>query len=202
MPQGKDHQKEDIRRNLNAKNALIALGANLPLHGKPPQMTLGDAVLRLSESGLAIRCQSKIYATPCFPPGAGPDYVNAALVASWEGTAADLLTLLHAVEAEFARAREVRWGMRTLDLDLIALGEEVLPDTATWTRWRDLSLDAQMKEVPDHLILPHPRMQDRAFVLVPLCDVAPDWRHPLLRQSVAEMAAALPDAARAEVKAL
>lgn len=202
MPQGIDQQKEDIRRNFNAKNALLALGANLPLHGKSPKQTLDAAILRLTESGLAIRAQSRFYETPCFPPGAGPDYVNAALAASWEGTAEDLLARLHAVEAEFARSREVRWGMRTLDLDLIALGDRVLPDAATWGQWRDLPLEAQMRQTPDRLILPHPRMQDRAFVLVPLCDVAPDWRHPLLDQTVAEMAAALPDAARAEVKAL
>lgn len=197
-----DRQKDDIRRNLNAKNALIALGANLPLHGKSPKQTLDDAIVSLSESGLAIRGQSRFYETECFPPGAGPDYVNAALAASWEGSAEDLLVLLHAVEAEFARAREVRWGMRTLDLDLIALGGRVLPDAATWSRWRGLPPEEQMRRAPDRLILPHPRMQDRAFVLVPLCDVAPDWRHPVLGQTVAEMAAALPDAARAGVKAL
>lgn len=202
MPQGIDQQKEDIRRNFNAKNALVALGANLPLHGKSPKQTLDAAILHLTESGLAIRGQSRFFETPCFPPGAGPDYVNAALAASWEGSPEELLALLHSVEAEFARAREVRWGMRTLDLDLIALGDRVLPDVATWSRWQGLPLEDQMRLAPDRLILPHPRLQDRAFVLVPLCDVAPDWRHPLLGQTVAEMTAALPDAARAEVKAL
>ncbi|TNF21787.1 MAG: 2-amino-4-hydroxy-6-hydroxymethyldihydropteridine diphosphokinase [Rhodobacteraceae bacterium] len=182
--------------------ALIALGANLPLHGKSPKQTLDAAILRLSESGLAIRARSRFYETACFPPGAGPDYVNAALAATWEGSAGDLLALLHEVEAEFARARAVRWGMRTLDLDLIALGDRVLPDLATWTRWQGLPLAAQMRQAPDRLILPHPRMQERAFVLVPLCDVAPDWRHPVLGRTVLAMAAARPEDERAGVKAL
>jgi 2-amino-4-hydroxy-6-hydroxymethyldihydropteridine diphosphokinase len=56
--------------------------------------------------------------------------------------------------------------------------------------------------VPDRLILPHPRLSERAFVLIPLADVAPDWRHPLTGRSVAAMAAALPAARRAEVRAL
>lgn len=174
----------------------------MPLGNYSPRQTLESAVSRLSESGLMIRGQSRIYQTPCFPPGAGPDYVNAAIVADWAGEAADLLMLLHAVEAEFARSREVRWGMRTLDLDLVALDDAVRPDAATWREWQGLALEEQMRVAPDQLILPHPRMQDRAFVLVPLMDVAPDWRHPLLGQSVAQMVAALPDTALDEVKAL
>lgn len=82
--------------------------------------------------------------------------------------------------------------MRTLDLDLIALGSWVLPDRAGYQYWLDLPLEQQMVETPDKLILPHPRVQDRGFVLVPLCDVFPDWVHPILGKTAAELCAALP----------
>jgi 2-amino-4-hydroxy-6-hydroxymethyldihydropteridine diphosphokinase len=82
--------------------------------------------------------------------------------------------------------------MRTLDLDLLAVGDLVLPDATTYAEWRALPADLQRLRAPDDLILPHPRMQDRAFVLVPLADVAPDWVHPVLGLSVAEMRDGLP----------
>jgi 2-amino-4-hydroxy-6-hydroxymethyldihydropteridine diphosphokinase len=97
------------------------------------------------------------------------------------------LSRLHAIEARFGRERVRRWGPRTLDLDLLAYGELVLPDAVTQDRWRGLSPADQATQAPAELILPHPRLQDRAFVLVPLADVAPDWRHPRLGLTVLEM---------------
>lgn len=110
-----------------------------------------------------------------------------------------MLDVLHALEAEAGRVRIQRWGQRVLDLDLIGQGQTVSPDLATFRRWCDLPLDQQMQEAPDELILPHPRLQDRAFVLVPLAEIAPDWRHPVLGRTVLEMKNALPAAALAEI---
>lgn len=183
------------------KQALLAMGANLPWQGQPPQATILAALGALAAAGLEVSRVSRLYRTPCFPAGAGPDYVNAAAIVTLRHTLVtdDLLTLLHRIEADFGRERLTRWGMRTLDIDLIALGDEVRPDLATFTAWQQLPPDEQTRRTPDRLILPHPRLQDRAFVLVPLAEIAPDWRHPVLGRSLAEMRDALPPAALAEV---
>ncbi len=185
-------------------HALVALGANLPFEGDPPAVTLERAVKALSEEGLSVLAVSRFFATPCFPAGAGPDYVNAAAVLEVgpETDATSIMATLHRIEGQFGRKRETRWGMRTLDMDLLALGDSVLPDAATLDDWRNLPPEMQIRRTPDQLILPHPRLQDRAFVLVPLADVAPDWVHPRTGLTVAEMLAALPEADRAAVRPL
>jgi 2-amino-4-hydroxy-6-hydroxymethyldihydropteridine diphosphokinase len=184
------------------QHALVAMGANLPFESRTPAENLRLALASLVASGHAIVAISRFYQTPCFPAGAGPDYVNAACVVrfSAELSPQNVLNVLHRVENRFGRRREQRWGMRTLDLDLLALGDSVLPDTATQEHWRNLPLADQKRLAPDGLILPHPRLQDRAFVLVPLADVAPDWRHPLTGQTVAAMTASLPAAERAAMR--
>lgn len=180
---------------------LIALGANQPFERWAPDQLVPEAARQLAqELGGTLRL-SALYRTPCFPAGAGPDYVNAAAVVTLSRpVAADqALQTLHQIEARFGRERITRWGARTLDIDLLAMGDAVLPDVAEQARWRNLPPEDQARFAPDHLILPHPRLQDRAFVLVPLADVAADWCHPVLGLSVAEMLAALPADARAEV---
>jgi 2-amino-4-hydroxy-6-hydroxymethyldihydropteridine diphosphokinase len=185
-------------------HALVAFGANLPFEGDPPGTTLRKAVDALADEGLVAHAVSRFFGTPCFPVGAGPDYVNAAAVIELNagGDLASVLARLHAVEARFGRQRLQRWGMRTLDIDLLAVGDSVLPDAATQDHWRTLPAVDQIGSAPDRLILPHPRLQDRAFVLVPLADVAPDWVHPRLGLSVRQMLAALPPADRDAVKPL
>ncbi len=187
-----------------SEQALVAFGANLPFDGQGPAETLRAAAVALGNEGLPVMSFSRLYATPCFPAGAGPDYVNAAAVVDCSEAIdlASILARLHRVEARFGRERAQRWGMRTLDIDLLARGDSVLPDAATQDLWRNLPPEAQIRTTPDRLILPHPRLQDRAFVLVPLADVAPDWVHPRNGLTVWQMLDALPQADRDAVKPL
>lgn len=180
---------------------MIALGGNLTFRGARVQDTIAAALGALGAAGFGIIAQSRMYRTPCFPANSGPDYVNAAAVLTApNGLGANaILGRLHQIEADFGRARVLRWGGRTLDIDLLAMGESVLPDLAQYHAWADLPLAEQAVRAPDSLILPHPRLHERAFVLVPLCDVAPNWRHPVLGRTVAQLCADLPAAARAEV---
>ncbi|MEZ5798959.1 MAG: 2-amino-4-hydroxy-6-hydroxymethyldihydropteridine diphosphokinase [Paracoccaceae bacterium] len=193
-----------LRQDTAITGIFIALGANLPVGDAAPEQTLAQALAALPAEGLGVVRASRFYKTPCFPAGAGPDYVNAAAELRSESAvdAGAVLAALHRIEARFGRERLNRWGMRTLDLDLLAMGESVQPDAATQDAWRGLPVEDQARLAPDRLILPHPRLQDRAFVLVPLADVAPDWRHPRLGQTVSQMLAALPEADRQAVVAL
>jgi 2-amino-4-hydroxy-6-hydroxymethyldihydropteridine diphosphokinase len=186
------------------KHALVALGSNLNFGGNPPKNVLAKAIDALKAEGIDVESLSRFYRTPCFPAGAGPDYVNAAAIVTSRhtGDPDQILASMHRVEAQFGRERISRWAGRTLDIDLLAIGDLVLPDAAGFRHWQDLPPEAQARLTPDRLILPHPRMQDRAFVLVPLADVAPDWRHPVLGLSVREMLAALPATDRDAVVAL
>ncbi|TMV03717.1 2-amino-4-hydroxy-6-hydroxymethyldihydropteridine diphosphokinase [Ruegeria sediminis] len=182
--------------------AVLALGANLDFGEGGPELALRQSLDALADEGVVIRKVSRFFATPCFPAGAGPDYVNAAALVETDLTPHTLLDLLHRVEHQFGRARVQRWGMRTLDLDVVCWEDLVLPDRAEHDRWRNLPPAEQIRATPEQLILPHPRLQDRAFVLVPMADVAPDWRHPVLGRTVRQMLAELPVGEVAAVKPL
>lgn len=175
------------------KNIILALGGNLPSYVGAPAATVSAALQRLNCGQLTLLSMSRFFETPCFPAGAGPDYVNAAAVVASDLSPQALLGRLHEIEAEFGRERDTRWGMRTLDIDLVAMDDLVLPDLAIHQEWRELALEEQVRATPDQLILPHPRLQDRAFVLGPLKDIAPHWKHPLLGKTVAELHADLPE---------
>jgi 2-amino-4-hydroxy-6-hydroxymethyldihydropteridine diphosphokinase len=192
----------NMQQARNPNVVTVAMGGNLSNSCATPAETLRAALHKIERRSFSISAVSRFYQTPCFPAGAGDDYVNAVFLAQTCLDASGVLRVLHEVEAEFGRERAQRWGSRTLDLDLLAWNDLVTPDLATYDLWRNLSGTEQLGAAPDQLILPHPRLQDRAFVLVPMADVAPDWVHPVLNRSVDEMLTALPAAHRAEIIAL
>ena len=151
---------------------LIGLGANLPSPAGPPAASLSAALGRLKQCGIAILSVSSFYQTPAWPDPSEPAFVNAVASVATRLQPAELLALLHDVEAGFGRVRGMANAPRTLDLDL---------------------LDYDGRILASEIVLPHPRMAERSFVLAPLAEIAPGWQHPLTRQSAGELLANLPD---------
>ncbi len=185
-----------------SKNILLGLGGNIASEMVPPVETIRSAIFDVAACGLDVAAVSRYYQTPCFPVGAGPDYVNAALRCESELEPMEILARLREIEASYGRERRERWGSRTLDIDVLAVDDVVLPDRETYLSWAQLDQGAQKQRTPQDLILPHPRLQDRGFVLIPMADVAPDWVHPILKKTVSEMVDELPIEEKSDIRVL
>lgn len=145
------------------KDCAIALGSNLG----DSKTILAQAVETLAQTpGIILKAQSSLYQTKAVGPPQ-PDYLNAAAILQVEMTPQLLLAALLAIENKFGRIRTQRWGARSLDLDLL-LYDDLIFDTP-------------------NLQIPHPRMRDRAFVLVPLAEIAPNWIEPISRLQIQEL---------------
>lgn len=153
---------------------LVAIGANLPdAGGRPPLGTCRWAVAQLDGlCGCRLRGLSRWYETVPVPASDQPLFVNGVAHLSGAVEPHDLLAALHRLEAAAGRARGVANAARVLDLDLIGMDDLCVAST--------------------QLVLPHLRAAQRAFVLAPLCDVAPCWLHPVERRLARDLLADLP----------
>jgi 2-amino-4-hydroxy-6-hydroxymethyldihydropteridine diphosphokinase len=154
---------------------LIAIGANLESEFGPPRAACEEALRRLTAAGVVITACSPWYESAPVPIADQPWYVNGVAAVEAALSPMALLACLHAIEAEMGRVRSVVNAPRVIDLDLLAYGSEII----------------QPETIQD-LCVPHPRLHQRAFVLLPLRDLAPQWQHPVSGRSVASLIADLP----------
>ena len=167
--------------------AFIALGSNSTLDGLSSLDLLKQAILEIQGSNLHLQAISRFYKNPAYPIGFGPDFVNAVVQVCTHERAQNVLEVLHSIEKKYGRLRSKRWGERTLDLDLIAFDQSIKPNKSAYLYWHDLNQEHQVNEVPSDLILPHPRMHERAFVLIPMLDIAPKWIHPVIMKNISQL---------------
>lgn len=147
---------------------IVALGSNLAGDYASPQALLEAALAALPEAGLEVVRRSGWWRSTAWPNPADPAFVNGVAIVETSLSPAETLRTLHEIETRFGRRRHEQNAPRTLDLDLIAFGRE-------------------QTEAP---ALPHPRAHERAFVMRPLAEIAPDWRHTTLGLSARELARA------------
>jgi len=147
-----------LERLLN--KCLIALGGNINIS----EVVFADSLAQLKLRGCTDIRMSRIFTTRPVGADAGPEFLNAAAVLRTNLSAAEMLRALHEVEGMFHRIRTSHWGPRTLDLDLVLHGNQVSNSPG--------------------LVLPHPAMWYRRFVLEPASEVAADMLHPILKESV------------------
>ena len=152
---------------------LIAFGSNLAGVAGNSVDTLCAAVRLLAQNGVVVDAASGLYETPPVGPGRQGNYCNAVASVRTKHGPATLLALLARIEKQCGRRPGPRWSARVLDLDLLAYGRMV----SGWSG--DINTLRLGSEAASMLILPHPRMDIRPFVLRPLIDIAPDWRHPV-----------------------
>ena len=160
---------------------LIGLGGNLPSpeYG-PPVQVIGAALQLLQGNGVRIGARSSWYQSAPIPASDQPWFVNGVARIETALAPSALLALLHRIEARLGRRRggeqgTERWAARIIDLDLLAYGARIIDGDGM-----------------ESLVLPHPRMGGRAFVLAPLAELAPNWRHPVSGKTAAQLRAALP----------
>jgi 2-amino-4-hydroxy-6-hydroxymethyldihydropteridine diphosphokinase len=147
----------------------VALGSNLPAGFASSEALLEAALQQFPQAGLPVLARSGWWRSAAWPDPKGNEYRNGVAIVEANGPPKAILEALFAIERAFGRIRGAANAPRTLDLDLIAYGREVMDGPG--------------------LILPHPRAHERLFVMGPLAEIASDWRHPVNGSTAAELAA-------------
>lgn len=160
----------DLGRAAEDDAVVIALGSNLAGEAGSCEAVLEAALARFPEFGLAIARRSSWWRSAAWPDPAQPDYLNGVAIVETSLAPREVLAALHRIEAEAGRTRHEKNAARTLDLDLIAYGRLVVDEPG--------------------LSLPHPRAAARRFVMGPLSEIAPSWRHPVTGAVAESLAAA------------
>ncbi len=155
---------------------LIGLGSNLcGEEFDSPSEVLEAALKAMAASGIVIKKLSRFYESEPVPKSDQPWFVNAVAAVETELVPDDLLHQLHEIEADLGRERRIKWEARIIDLDILGFEDHILPSTGLW------------QVETDKITIPHPRLHERLFVLKPLMDINPDWKHPVLGKTVAEL---------------
>lgn len=147
--------------------AVVALGCSLPGSYPSREALLEAAIEALNAEGLAVAARSSWWISAAWPDPTAPAYLNGVVLVEARAPASEILATLHRIEARFGRVRAEPNAPRTLDLDLIAHGRTVLDGA---------------------VVVPHPRAHERLFVMGPLAQIAPAWRHPVSGRTAADLA--------------
>ncbi len=160
------------RSALHDEDIILALGGDLAGDYPSLQALLEAALSSFPRAGLRILRRSGWWRSAAWPDPSQPAYLNAVTIVETGSPPRGVLGAIHALEAEFGRKRGLANAPRTLDIDLIAYGRQVIDEPG--------------------LVVPHPRAAERLFVMGPLAEIAPDWVHPVIGKTAADLAAAAP----------
>ncbi|WP_262690472.1 2-amino-4-hydroxy-6-hydroxymethyldihydropteridine diphosphokinase [Kordiimonas aestuarii] len=169
---------------------LLAFGGNLPSAEGAPSRTITAAVIALVNRGFKLKSLSAFYRSPAVTLDAqthAPEYTNAVACMRCAFSPGEILAVTQETERQFGRAPGARWSARTLDIDLLAYGDSVVPSRGVW---HELVSSDDPAAILGEPVVPHPRLHLRGFVLAPLMEIAPDWLHPVLGANVQTLAEA------------
>ena len=165
----------------------IDLGSNLETENMNRLEILNKALEYFPMFSISLIKVSSFWESKSYPNKNQPNFINAVSEVQSILNPHQTLCSLKKIEIILGRIINSRWGNRVIDLDILAAGSLILPNLRIFDKWLKMPLQQQMNNQPNQLILPHPRIQDRLFVLKPLSEIDPDWMHPVLYKKPLEL---------------